>query len=185
MIPKTVLNLTFKTRSSWCLITITTTTFTELKAQIYPSLGILNIYRRTTNSKITERKKLNPIKRWRHNRLATSRWTHGQWRKTNGRRERFTDARRRHRTRNTHQGTPEPLFLKLFLTKSQQMRLVGFAIILRALELYLESLHADLEAIHGLDSPLCGNRVVITYKAWGNKNKSLALKNMQISLNSQ
>ena len=48
--------------------------------------------------------------------------------------------------------------------------LVGLAVALASLQLYLESLHADLEAIHWLDRSLGRRRVVKTHKACRERN---------------
>ena len=42
---------------------------------------------------------------------------------------------------------------------------VGLAVVLGALQLHLQPLHADLEAVHGLDGGLCGHRVVVADEA--------------------
>jgi len=42
--------------------------------------------------------------------------------------------------------------------------LVGLAVTLASLQLHLESLHADLEAVHRLDGALGGRGVVVAHK---------------------
>lgn len=46
------------------------------------------------------------------------------------------------------------------------LRSVWFAVVLGALELHLQPLHADLEAIHGLDGCLRRHGIVIADEAW-------------------
>ena len=48
---------------------------------------------------------------------------------------------------------------------------VGLAVVLGALQLNLQPLHADLEAVHGLDGGLRGHRVVIADEACGRKRR--------------
>ena len=43
--------------------------------------------------------------------------------------------------------------------------LVGLAVTLAPLQLHLETLHADLEAVHRLDGALGGRGVVVAHKA--------------------
>lgn len=50
-------------------------------------------------------------------------------------------------------------------------RSVWLAVILRALELYFQSLHANLKSIHWLDGSLCRDWIVVTYKTWGKEDK--------------
>ena len=49
--------------------------------------------------------------------------------------------------------------------------LVGLAVALASLQLYFESLHADLEAVHRLDRPLGRRRVVEAHKACSKRNE--------------
>ena len=44
--------------------------------------------------------------------------------------------------------------------------LIGAVGVLGPLQLNLESLHADLEAVHGLDGGLCTSWVVEAHKPW-------------------
>lgn len=46
------------------------------------------------------------------------------------------------------------------------LRSVRFAVVLGALQLHLQPLHADLEAVHGLDGRLCRHGIVVADKAW-------------------
>lgn len=55
------------------------------------------------------------------------------------------------------------------LTQEQGPRGLGsvrFAVVLGALQLDLQAFHADLKAVHGLDSSLCGHGVVVAHEAW-------------------
>lgn len=46
------------------------------------------------------------------------------------------------------------------------LRSVWFAVVLGALQLHLQPLHADLEAVHGLDGRLCRHGIVVADEAW-------------------
>ena len=48
---------------------------------------------------------------------------------------------------------------------------VGLAVVLGALQLNLQPLHADLEAVHGLDGSLRGHRVVVADEACRRKRR--------------
>lgn len=47
------------------------------------------------------------------------------------------------------------------------LRSVRFAVVLGALQLHLQPLHADLEAVHGLDGCLCRHGIVVADEACG------------------
>ena len=54
----------------------------------------------------------------------------------------------------------------LVLVVSVLVVLVWFGLLLWSLQLHLESLHTDLEAVHGLDGILCTLVIVETDETW-------------------
>lgn len=53
------------------------------------------------------------------------------------------------------------------------LRSVRFAVVLGALQLHLQPLHADLEAVHGLDGRLGRHGIVVADEACGGRGRGV------------